>query len=138
MVLSIYEIKVFWACNASNGYHLQGQLYTGNPPDGERQKNIVERTVLDLVANYKNSGRNITTDNFFTSPQLAHAWNLIWVGTVRKNKIFLPLSMQASKKRSINSTNFAYSNYSTLCSYVPKKNKSVVLLSSMHMTGEVE
>lgn len=34
---------------------------------------------------------------------------------------------------------FAYNRNTTICSYVPKiKNKLVVLLSSMHMTGEVE
>lgn len=46
--------------------------------------------------------------------------------------------MQPSKERPIYSTDFAYNRDATVCSYVPKKNKSVVLLSSMHMTGEVE
>jgi len=50
--------------------------------------NVVERAVLDLVAAYKGSGRNVTTDNFFTSLHLAHnlkAWSVTLVGTVRKN-----------------------------------------------------
>ena len=29
-----YNIKVFWACDASNSYSLQGQIYTGKPIDG--------------------------------------------------------------------------------------------------------
>ncbi|XP_069592446.1 piggyBac transposable element-derived protein 4-like [Ranitomeya imitator] len=136
-----YGIKIFWACDSSNAYPLQGQLYTGKPTDGPRQVNIGERTVLDLVSSYKGSGRNVTTDNFFTTMELAkvlNSWNMTLVGTVRKNKRFLPNNMQPAKERPVYSTNFAYNHDATVCSYVPKKNKSVVLLSSMHMTGEVE
>lgn len=60
-----YGIKVFWACDATNAYPLQGQIYTGKPADGKRQVSVGERTVLDLVVKYKRSGRNVTTDNFF-------------------------------------------------------------------------
>lgn len=115
--------------------------YTGKPPDGERQINVGERVVLDLVLPYKGSGRNVTTDNFFTSLQLARTlstWNMTLVGTVRKNKRFLPPNMQPSKTRAIYSTNFAFRKEATLCSYVPKKNKSVIVISSMHMVPEVE
>lgn len=136
-----YGIKVFWACDAANAYPLQGKIYTGKPLDGERQVNIGERTVLDLVAKYKGSGRNVTTDNFFTSMQLAttlNSWNMTLVGTVRKNKRFLPQNMLPSKERALNSTNFVFRKDVTLCSYVPKKNKSVILLSTMHMTPDVE
>lgn len=60
------------------------------------------------------------------------------VGIVRKNNRFLPSNMQPAKERSVYSTNFTYNHEPTVRSYVPKKNKSVVLLSSMHMTVEVE
>lgn len=43
------------------------------------------------------------------------------VGTVRKNKRFLPPNMQPLKERAINSTNFAFRKDATPCSYVPKK-----------------
>lgn len=97
-----YGIKIFWACDSSNSFPLQGQLYTGKPPEADRQTNVGQRTVLDLVCAYKNSGRNITTGNFFTSLQLAqtlNSWNLTLVGTVRKNKRFLPANMQPHKDR---------------------------------------
>lgn len=136
-----YGTKIFWACDSSNSYPLHGQIYTGKPKDGPRQTNIGERTVLDLVQLYKGSGRNVVTDNFFTSLQLGKvlsSWNMSLVGTVRKNKKILPSNMQPAKERPINSTNFAYNSDATICSYVPKKKKSVILLSTMHMTGEVE
>ena len=122
-----YGIKIFWACDAANSYPLRGEIYTGKPAEGKRQTNIGERTVLDLVSGFKNSGRNVTTDNFFITLQLAHilkSWNMTLVGTVRKNKRFLPASMQPNKDRSVYSTNWAYSKDATLCSYVPKKKKS--------------
>ena len=136
-----YGIKVFWAWDASNAYPLQGQIYTGKPKDGPRQVNVGEQTVLNLVSLYKIPGRNVTTDNFFTTMELAkvlNSWNMTLVGTVRKNKRFLPSNMQSTKKKPVNSTNFAYHRDATVCSYVPKKKKAVVLLSSMHMSAEVE
>lgn len=84
-----YGIKVFWACDASNAYPLRGQLYTGKPIGGPRQVNVCERTVLDLVSLYKGSGINVTTDNFFTTMELAkvlNSWNMTLVGTVRKKQ----------------------------------------------------
>lgn len=95
---------------------------------------------MDLVTPYKGSGRNVTTDNFFTTLQLVNvlnSWNMTLVGTVRSNKTFLPPNMQASKNREIFSTNFAFRNNCTVCSYVPKKKKAVIFLSSMHMQGEI-
>ena len=46
--------------------------------------------------------------------------------------------MQPTKERPVCSTNFAYHRDATVCSYVAKKKKAVVLLSSMHMSEEVE
>jgi len=60
------------------------------------------------------------------------------VGTVRKNKRFLPSNMQPDLERPVYSTNFAYHRDATVCLYDPTKNRSVVLLSSMHMMGEVD
>ena len=62
---------IFWACDASNAYPLQGQIYTEKPIDGLQQVNVGERTVLNLVSLYKSSGRNVTTDNFSTTMELA-------------------------------------------------------------------
>lgn len=60
------------------------------------------------------------------------------VGTVQRNKRFLPSNMQPAKGMPVYSANFVCNCVATICSYVAKNNKSVALLSSMHMTGEVE
>ena len=46
--------------------------------------------------------------------------------------------MQPTKERPVYSTNFAYHRDATVSSYVPKKKKAVVLLSSTLMSGKVE
>uniref|UniRef100_A0A336MDY1 CSON010564 protein n=1 Tax=Culicoides sonorensis TaxID=179676 RepID=A0A336MDY1_CULSO len=138
---SKYGIKFFWAADPLNAYPLKGIIYTGKPNDGVRQTNIGERTVLDLVKQYKGSGRNVTTDNFFTTFSLAMTlkdWQMTLVGTVRRNKRFVPANMQPAKERPVHSTNTAFTKYVTMCSYVPKKNKSVIMLSSMHQTCDID
>ena len=60
------------------------------------------------------------------------------VSTVKKNKRLLPHNMQPTKERPVYSTNIAYHRNATVCKYVPKKKKGVAILSSMHMSGEVE
>ena len=88
-----------------------------------------------LAANYKGSGRNICMDNFFTSLPLAKhllSWKLTIVGTLRKNKSYIPKSMAPSKTREEFSTLFGFHEKVVICSYIPKKNKAVTLLSTMH------
>ncbi|XP_076267092.1 piggyBac transposable element-derived protein 4 isoform X2 [Rhynchophorus ferrugineus] len=134
-----YGIKVWWICDAENSYPLTGQLYTGKSKDG-REKNVGERVVKDLVAPYRGSGRNITMDNFFTTLPLAKfllSWNLTIVGTLKKNKAYIPPAMAVSKTREELSTVFGFHEKVTLCSYVPKKNKVVIMLSSMHHEAKI-
>lgn len=60
------------------------------------------------------------------------------VGTVRSNKAFIPLSFKKSNRRQVHETLFGYSEEKyALCSYVPKKNKAVILLSTEHYTNNI-
>lgn len=80
-------------------------------------------------------GRNITTDNFFTSVPLAEKLlekNLTIVGTLRQNKPDIPPIMKPSKLREKHCSEFGFNGNMTMVSYVPKKGKAVVLLSTMH------
>lgn len=107
-----------------------------------------ENVVAQLSRRYNGSGRTIVADNFFTSLNLCEKLidaSLSYVGTVRKSKRFIPLDFLPKKGRECEqllSTKFGfYSNdkdqRATLCSYVPKKKKRVVLLSTMHYNEEV-
>ncbi|KAI3367311.1 hypothetical protein L3Q82_008352 [Scortum barcoo] len=59
------------------------------------------------------------------------------VGTVRKNKPELPPALLASKEREVFSSKFAFTPTTTLVSYLPKKNKNVVLLSTLHTDSDI-
>ena len=96
--------------------------------------------VRDFVAQYKGSGRNITMDNYFTTLSLAKSllpWDLTIVSTLKKNKTCIPPAMTALKTREELSTVFDFHEKVTMCSYVPKKNKAVIMLPSMHQVAKI-
>lgn len=98
------------------------------------------RVVLDLTQDLQ--GRNVTCDNFFTTHQLGCELlkrKLTMVGTVRKNKAFLPLNAVNTKQKPVCSSEFFFdhTNNITLVSYIPKKNRCVNLLSTLHHKIEI-
>ena len=100
-----------------------------------RNKNIWMNVVLDLVTTIENTGRGVTTDNFFTSIPLAEMlWEkkLTLVGKMRANKRAIPPQFQKDKKRELQEIKFGFQKEKTLVSYVPKLNKAVILLSTEH------
>lgn len=64
-----YEIwtQDILVCDEASACPLQGQHYTGKSLNIPRKVNVGERTVFEMVCPYKGSGRNVTTDNFFTT-----------------------------------------------------------------------
>ena len=131
-----YGIKVWVLADATNGYCLNFDVYTGKPIGADRERNQAMRAVLQLTSNLP-AGYNITTDNFFTSIQLAEALltranSMTLVGTIRKNKPELPEKFINVKRRQEYSSLFAFSDKMTLVSYIPKPRKSVILLSTLH------
>lgn len=94
-----YGIKFWWACDSATSYPINGQIYTGKVGNVE-DVNQGERIVKELFLPYKNSGRNGTADNFFTTLPLAHEliyWKMSIVGTIKKNKRYIPNEFRAQK-----------------------------------------
>ncbi|KAF2887630.1 hypothetical protein ILUMI_18543, partial [Ignelater luminosus] len=58
-------------------------------------------------------------------------WPVCVLGTLRMNKPQIPLEFKPNRKRVVGSTEFEHANGITICSYVPEKNRAVVLLSTM-------
>jgi hypothetical protein len=118
-------MKTWWVCDAKTFYPLQGQLHVGK--EGyTAEVGLAQRVVLDLTRPFYNTNRNITCDNYFTSMELAKTQllnGLTFVGTVRKNKRFLPSEALPSRQREIQSSIFFFQKNVTLVSYVPKKTK---------------
>ena len=87
------------------------------------------------MAPLKHSGRNVSMDNFFTSVPVAKALfqhQLTVVGIMRKCKQEIPECMKAAKSRQTKTSIFGFNNEMTMVIYVPKRNKAVILLSTMH------
>ena len=57
------------------------------------------------------------------------------IGTMRRNKREITLEFLPHKTQAVNSALFGYQKEATLVSFLPKKNKEVVLLSTMHDAG---
>lgn len=132
-----YGMKIFWICDSNNSYPLNGIPYLGRNRDGARAVGLAHQIVRELCVPFERTNRNITMDNYFTSYELAQellSHGLTCVGTVRKNRKFLPAEFQANRRRPVGSTLFGFRAKHTLVSHVPKQNKSVLLLSPLHHT----
>ena len=118
------------------------EVYCGKQPTGSHEASnspgdIVER----LISHLKGTYRNLTTDNWYTSYTLAMSLlqdKMTLVGTLKKNKREIPAEFLPNKQKPISSSMFGFQKHATLVSFTPKKNKSVVLLSTMHRDAAVD
>ncbi|XP_046688877.1 uncharacterized protein LOC124374768 [Homalodisca vitripennis] len=118
------------------------EIYPGTQPQNSpfEQSNRPKDVVLRLISHLENSGRNITADNWFSSVPLVRELlerGITYVGTLRKNKRELPPEL-LSKKRIAHSSIFAFRDDMTVVSYAPKRNRCVVLVSSMHFDAAID
>ncbi|KAF2891379.1 hypothetical protein ILUMI_14794, partial [Ignelater luminosus] len=105
-----------------------------------RERNQGKRVVLDMTKGLETSGRNVTTDNFFTSLDLSREIkkkNLTLLGTIRKNKPELLQELVITRGRDVYSTKFGYQDKAMLAFYCPKKGKIATLPLTMHDSGQI-
>lgn len=140
-----YGLKVQCLADARTTYVYNTYLYTGKDSDGktlsqeDRKKPIPTQAVIRLCTPIFNTNRNVTTDNWYSSMELLSTLKekgLTTIGTLRKNKGEIPQEFLPQKKRPVGSSLFGFTNQCTIVSYVPKKNKAVILYSSMHHGDE--
>ncbi|XP_049316958.1 piggyBac transposable element-derived protein 4-like [Bactrocera dorsalis] len=132
-----YGIKFWILCDSETGYVRSIQCCTGKLQGNAPEKNQGMCAVLDLTEGLQ--AYNLTCDNFFTSYELAETLldrKLTVLGTLRKNKPQIPLNLLDTKKPVFSST-FAFNSKMVLVSYIPKKNKNVILLSTNHNKIEI-
>ena len=105
-----------------------------------QKSNKANGLLKERVNFWRNSGRCVTTDNFFTDLSLAEQLledNIYLVGTMRKNRRDLPKILVDTKDRVQYSSEFLFTDNLTLVSYVPKPKKCVVLLSTLHHQHDI-
>lgn len=138
-----YGLKIFWLCEAPSGFALNGYIYLGRQPGEPAHNNLAFDITMDLCQPFYGSGRNVVMDNFFTSHLLATSLlqhRLTILGTVRLNRRDIPPYIRSLEGRNALSSQFAYDhdNKIIMVSYIPKRNKNVVLMSSTHSENTLE
>lgn len=129
----------FWllAC-ARTGYVWKIEPYLGktarDPPDANQR----QRVVLDLVVGLQ--GRTVTMSKRFTSHELGQrllVHGVTMVGRIGSKELSIPPLLQRKKLPLYQST-FAFTDATTLVSYVGRKYKRTLLQSTKHTTPVVE
>lgn len=138
-----FGIKVFATVDSRTFYTNHMEIYAGVQPDGPyKLNNSTEAVTLRMCQHFSGTGRNITMDRWFTGinvvGKLLTEHRLTVVGTIKTNKREIPTILTNVKKRPINSSVFAFGEKMMIVSYVPRKAKNVLLLSSLHHTDTVD
>lgn len=135
-----YGLKIVLINDATTHYMFNAILYIGTI-DKDPNEAVPSYYMRKLSESIYNTGRNITCDNWFTSipivMKMKKDFDLTVVGTVRKNKTEIPANFKNVPPEGSNSQ-FCYKDGMTLVSYNPKKNKIVLLLSSLHSVGKMD
>lgn len=142
-----YGIKVFCLTDSGCGYLYNAFIYTDKDCYGkglsieEQKLKKPTQAIIKLTKPLHNSNRNVTADNWFSTKQLADELSirgLTYVGTLNANKPEVPKEFLKSKYRKVGETLYGFNGQTTLVSFVPKKNKAVNLISTMHHTKETD
>lgn len=136
-----YGIKMMCLTDSKTSYLVNAYIYTGKNSDGmglsekEKEMPVTVQCLTRLCKVIEGSKRNVTADNWFTTldgvEQLGKM-KLTYVGTIRKDKRAVPHEFQANKDRPVDSTLYGFRGEMVLLSFVPKKNRSVCLISTFH------
>nr|XP_022907221.1 piggyBac transposable element-derived protein 4-like [Onthophagus taurus] len=132
-----YGLKVFSMVDSRTFYTSHLEIYAGTQPEGPfKIDNSTAAVTERMCMHLSGSGRNVTMDRWFTGYKIAslllREHRLTVVATIRANRRELPLEITQVKNRKVNSSLFAFSKDMMAVSYVPKKSKNVLLISSMH------
>lgn len=134
-----YGMKIVMLNDAKTFYMVNAIPYIGAVPK-EKGESVPEYYVRKLSEPLHGTNRNLTMDNWFTSIPIAQRmltlYKLTVLGTLRKNKAEIPPSFIG--KNPVGTSRFAFSGPMSLVSYTPKKNKNVLVLSTMHRDNSID
>ena len=135
-----YGLKIFWSCESNTGYALNAIAYAGK--EGNRiHHNLAQDIVLKVVKPLYGTGRDICTDNYFTSYTLANQLlqqNLTLLGTVCRHRRNVPLVL---RQKDMYWSKFVFNHGDGIClvAYQAKRNKNpVILFNSSHSDPSVD
>ena len=107
-------------------YDFNAKIYAGRQPGSAPEKNLGRNVVVHLTAPLQDSGRNVSTNNFFTSVPVARTLlqhQLTVVETMRKCKQEIPECIKTAKFRQTRTSVFGFNNKMTMVAMCPKRIK---------------
>lgn len=144
-----YGILIRMLSDAHTRYILKMEVYAGKderPAEERSAKAVVRRLVKPL----EGTGRNVTTDRYYTSIELAEELynddKLTLVGTLKSNRKHIPEELKKTQGRELYSSRFLFTDPKTgkapvtLVSYITrlKPTKNLLLLSTQHNDRKVD
>ena len=95
-----FGIKVWVLCEATTGYCLRFQIYTGKSETERAEHRLSYRVVFDLLHYYLDKYFHVYFDNFDTSYKLVNNLknkNTFSCGTIRVDRGLFPIELKKSK-----------------------------------------
>ena len=135
-------MKIFELCDAKTFFTGNLKVYCGKQLTRPYEVSNSPADIVERLINYlKGTCRDLTTDNWYTSYTLAKSLlqdKITVIGTLKKKKREIPAKFLPNKQKPISSSMFGFRKHANLFSFTPKKNKSVVLLSTVHRNTAVD
>lgn len=143
-----YGILIRMLSDSHTRYILKMEVYAGKderPSEERSAKAVVKR----LVKPVQRTGRNVTTDRYYTSVELAEELyndaKLTLVGTLKSNRKHIPEELKKTQGRELYSSKFLFTDPKsgnapvTLVSYITslKPTRNLLLLSTQHNDSKV-
>ncbi|XP_043468005.1 uncharacterized protein LOC122502151 [Leptopilina heterotoma] len=128
-------LKIFALCDAKTYFTNNLEVYCGEQPDGPyRLSNDPIDIVERLVAPIEGSNRNLTIGTWYTCSTLAKSLlekKITCIGSMRRERSEIPVEFLPNKYKRVGTSMFGYQPDMTLVSFVPRTNRSIILLSTM-------
>ncbi|XP_024935496.1 piggyBac transposable element-derived protein 4 [Cephus cinctus] len=128
-------INILMLCDTNTNYMVNAMPYlasVGKSADEDKRVSYVKA----LTKPIHGTNRNVTMDKWFTSTLLADTLltecKLTIVGPLKRRNLEFPIPFVSPKSREAGTSCYAFDNEKTMVSYIPKNNKTVILLSTMH------
>lgn len=120
--------------DAESKYMCNAYPYLGKAEDRAPEVNAAQHVVLQLAGPYLKKGRNVTTDNYFTTLSLARELKAqdtsLVIGTVNRKRREVPPEVKSAKGAKY-STVFLKNEDTSMTVYQGKVDKNVIVLSTM-------
>ncbi|KAG5862384.1 hypothetical protein JTB14_007490 [Gonioctena quinquepunctata] len=137
-----YGVKIVMLCDSATKYMSDASPYLGKKTETNGLP-LADSYVKELTKSIHGTNRNVTMDNWFTSVPLVDEllqspYKLTMIGTIRKNEKEITKEFLDEKSRNAKTSMICFDQKKTLVSYMPKKKKLVLLLSTMHGKAEIQ